>query len=384
MKRETLKMVSLFSGIGGLDTGLHDIGFNPLFCSELDKNAAKTLKYWLSSKNIKAEFSSDVTSVEPKNLMKSLGLLPGELDLLAGGPPCQAFSLIGKRGSLEDERGILLFEMARYASVFLPKVIMIEQVRGLISACCLNNERGGVLKILTDKLECLGYKIKYKIVRAADYGVAQLRDRVLVVASREKEFIFPEPSHSPSIDNGKQNAFNIFDSQHDPYLTVFDAIGDLPNPVLKGEHEEIPSHVDVTPRRDRERIHGVPEGDYLARQLHLPEEQRRTLNPKKDTTKFRRLTWNEPSLTLRGGEVFYHPTHDRYLTPRECMRLHGFRDDHLLFGPIRGRSGSVRDLDQHRLVANAVPPPLAKAIGSAILNQFFKMRPDAIKQSLAS
>jgi len=383
MKNKPLKMISLFSGIGGLDAGLHDVGFSPLFCSELDENAAKTLRNWLSSKKIVAEFASDVTSIEPEKLMRTLGLSPGELDLLAGGPPCQAFSLIGKRRSLNDERGILLFEMARYASAFLPKVILIEQVRGLISACCLDMERGGVLRILIEKLECLGYKIKYKIVRAADYGVAQLRDRVLIIASQEKEFNFPEPSHKPS-GNSRSN-LDIFGSLKSPYLTVFDVIGDLPKPVLKGEKEEIPNHVDVTPSRDRERIHGVPEGDYLARQLHLPEQQRRMLNPKKDTTKFRRLAWNEPSLTLRGGEVFYHPTQDRYLTPRECMRLHGFRDDHLLFGPIRGRTGSVRDLDQHRLVANAVPPPLAKAIGSAILTQFFEINAySPIKRRVAS
>lgn len=141
MKNKPLKMISLFSGIGGLDAGLHDVGFSPLFCSELDENAAKTLRNWLSSKKIVAEFASDVTSIEPEKLMRTLGLSPGELDLLAGGPPCQAFSLIGKRRSLNDERGILLFEMARYASAFLPKVILIEQVRGLISACCLDMER---------------------------------------------------------------------------------------------------------------------------------------------------------------------------------------------------------------------------------------------------
>jgi len=79
---------------------------------------------------------------------------------------------------------------------------------------------------------------------------------------------------------------------------------------------------------------------------------------------------DSPTLTLRGGEAFYHPTADRYLTPREYLRIHGFPDDHILLGPIRGRSGNVRDLDQHRLVANAVPPPLAKALGEAIAAQF--------------
>src|ERR1017187_10150946 len=88
---------------------------------------------------------------------------------------------------------------------------------------------------------------------------------------------------------------------------------------------------------------------------------------KKDKTKFRRLSRNEPSITLRGGEAFYHPVEDRYLTPREYMRLHGYPDDYLLKGPIRGRTGTVRNLDQHWQVANSVPPPVAKYIAEAIL-----------------
>jgi DNA (cytosine-5)-methyltransferase 1 len=90
------------------------------------------------------------------------------------------------------------------------------------------------------------------------------------------------------------------------------------------------------------------------------------LDPEKDTTKFRRMSWSKPALTLRGGEAFYHPFENRYLTPREYMRLHGFPDSHMLFGPIRARTGTVRDLDQHRLVANAVPPSLAHAVGAQI------------------
>jgi len=125
------------------------------------------------------------------------------------------------------------------------------------------------------------------------------------------------------------------------------------------------NHVDITPGRDRIRIHGVPEGSHLAAQLHLPAEQQCKLT-KKDTTKFRGLSRDEPALTLRGGEIFYHPTEDRYLTPREYLRIHGYPDDYRLRGPIRGRSGTFRYLDQHRQVANSVPPPVAKCIAEAI------------------
>ena len=125
------------------------------------------------------------------------------------------------------------------------------------------------------------------------------------------------------------------------------------------------SHVDVTPLRDRERISYVPEGSYLAAQTHIGTDIRGNLMPK-DTTKYLRLDRTKPSNTLRCGEIFFHPTANRYLTPREYMRIHGYGDDYKLLGPIRSRTGSVKDLDQHRQVANSVPPPLAYAMGKSI------------------
>lgn len=144
-----------------------------------------------------------------------------------------------------------------------------------------------------------------------------------------------------------------------------DALTELPAPTLKGAEPIDPNHVDVTPERDRERISRVPEGDWLARQLHLPPELRCNLT-RKDTTKYRRLHRSAPSLTLRRGEIHYHPVEDRYLTPREYLRIHGYPDWFTLFGPIRSRTGTVRDLDQHRQVANSVPPPLARVVADRI------------------
>ena len=131
-------------------------------------------------------------------------------------------------------------------------------------------------------------------------------------------------------------------------------------------YERLDSHVDVTPERDRERIAQVPEGAHLAAQTHLDKELRCNLTSK-DTTKYLRLHRKRPANTLRCGEIFYHPTEDRYLTPREYMRIHGYHDDYILKGPIRSRTGTVKNLDQHRQIANSVPPPLAKILGSQIL-----------------
>lgn len=365
-------LVSLFSGIGGLDEGLHQAGFAPLFCAELDKNAHTTLQDWCNRRNVSPILERDINEVDPRELMSNLGLKAGELDLLAGGPPCQAFSLIGHRKSMDDHRGLLLFKMVEFARVFKPKAVMIEQVKGLLSAKGIDGTPGSALKQVVSELTDLGYQVSYRVLRAADFGVPQLRDRVFIVGIKSKSlFIFPEQSHCSPADLQKQAT--LFESLQ-PYLTLADVISDLPSPVTKDATPQISNHVDITPPRDKERINGVPEGECLARQIHLPAEQRQRLNPEKDTTKFRRLSWSLPSLTLRGGEAFYHPNDNRYLTPREYLRIHGFSDDHVLHGPIRARSGNVRDLDQHRLVANAVPPPLAKAVGVAIYHQLFHKR----------
>ncbi len=130
-----------------------------------------------------------------------------------------------------------------------------------------------------------------------------------IVALRDVgPFRFPLPTHSaPSA------ALSLFSLPS--YRTVGEVLAGLPPPVEKNGHVPEDSHIDVTPTGDRSRIHGVPEGSHLAGSLHLPAEQRQQLT-KKDTTKFRRLSRYEPSLTLRCGEIFYHPIEDRYLTPR--------------------------------------------------------------------
>lgn len=356
-------LVSFFSGIGGLDEGLHQAGFYPLFLCEIDPNARASLRRWLDQKCVGSKIAENINDIESRNLANTLGLLPGELDLLAGGPPCQSFSLIGKRKSLSDARGLLLFKMIEFAKHLKPKAVLIEQVKGLLSAKGSDGRKGSAVAFVLNELEKLGYNVDLRVLRAADYGVAQLRDRVFILAMRgASKVIWPKQTHY-DWQNGQRQMFG------DKYLTLRDVIGDLPTPVARGEIPAIANHIDVTPQRDRQRICGVPEGQCLAKQLHLPKDQRQRLNPKKDTTKFRRLAWNLPALTLRGGETFYHPTEDRYLTPREYLRIHGYSDSRVLCGPIRARSGTFRNLDQHRQIANSVPPPVAYQLGRAIVDQ---------------
>lgn len=357
-----LTAFSIFSGAGGMDIGVMQAGFEILACIELDHNCCDTLRENIKRENRETKvYEGDIRTFSPKSIMNDLSIKEGHIDLLFGGPPCQAFSQIGKQLSLQDDRGMLLYQVLRYAEALKPHAIMMEQVKGLLTAKDLNGNPGGVFNSFIEKLEALGYVPKWKVMLAAEYGVPQLRERVILVATRKPNgFVFPSPTHaSPERCSG---LFALL-----PYVTVGDVINDLEEPLQKTDTSTIPdnSHYDVTPKRDRERIHGVPEGKNLSSQLQLPIEQRGRLT-KKDTTKFLRLNRSKPSNTLRGGEIFYHPIADGYLTPREYMRIHGFPDDYVLRGPIRGRTGTVKDLDQHRQVGNAVPPPLAKSVALQI------------------
>jgi DNA (cytosine-5)-methyltransferase 1 len=355
------KALSLFSGAGGMDVGVKQAGFEIVGCVEFDPYACETLRANISQENLHTKvFEEDVRKIDPAVLMKDLGLKAGELDLLCGGPPCQAFSQIGKRHSIKDERGLLLFEMVRFAEIFKPRSILIEQVKGLLSAKDENDKVGGVFDHLISRLENLGYVPKWKVVNAAEYGVPQLRQRVFIVATlKPNGFQFPVPTHG-----SPKKATPLFSLL--PFVTVGDVIMDLGKPYKQNGFIPENSHLDVTPDGDKFRMNGVPEGSHLSAQTHLPKEQIRNLT-KKDTTKFKRLSRQEPSNTLRCGEIFFHPKENRYLTPREYMRIHGYPDSYILRGPIRGRSGRVRHLDQHRQIANSVPPPIARLLAEEIL-----------------
>lgn len=272
-------------------------------------------------------------------------LKPGELALLHGGPPCQPFSQIGKRGGVNDPRGQLAFQMVRFAEVLRPAAVLIEQVPKFLDSWAANGMT--VLDVLTEEFWRIGYRLRATVMDATDYGVPQKRKRAIIVAVAEgQEFEFPlVGERRPS--------------------TVGEAISDLPEAVLPGREPLVPNHIDVTPPRDRYRISFVAEGEWLSKARDAPPDVVQRLTPK-DSTKFRRLHRDLPSLTLRCGEALYHPVEDRYLTPREAARIQGFPDTHVFVGPIRRRVGTVRDLDQHRQVANAVPPPLARSVSATV------------------
>jgi DNA (cytosine-5)-methyltransferase 1 len=143
---------------------------------------------------------------------------------------------------------------------------------------------GGVYASLITKLEALGYRPKMRVIKAAEYGVAQMRQRVFIVSTSEEfRFEFPDPTHA----DPKHHSHSL--SPMSPYVSCKDALRGLGKPLPHGSEQPDNGHLDITPAGDRRRIHAVSEGSHLAREIHLPADQSCNLS-KKDTTKFRRLS----------------------------------------------------------------------------------------------
>ena len=337
-----LKALSLFSGAGGLDIGVSQAKFQNVCSVEFDPHCVSTLRRNGRGKTV---WQVDIRALDPERMADTLDLQPGDLHLLHGGPPCQPFSQMGKQYGVSDPRGSLVFEMLRFAAALRPAAILIEQVPRFLQAPV--TETASMQDILSEEFYNIGYDVHTQILDATHYGVAQRRKRAVIVC----------------LPHGAQFEFPLGELMAAP--TVGDAISDLPPAVPVNETPLAPNHIDVTPKRDRERISYVPEGSWLSKVADAPPDIIQKLT-RKDTTKFRRLDRHSQSLTLRCGEALYHPVEDRYITPREAARLQGFPDNYILEGPIRRRTGVVPNLDQHRQVANAVPPPLACAVANNI------------------
>ena len=337
--------LSLFAGAGGLDIGVDQAGFKTVCSLELDRHCVSTLR---RNARKKQTWQVDVRVLDPTKVGEVLGVKRGELALLHGGPPCQAFSQIGKQRGLEDVRGRLVFEMVRFADALRPSAVLMEQVPRFLMTPVAGDSN--MKDMLSEQFYRIGYDLHACVMDASHYDIPQKRKRAIIVCVQQgSDFKFPIPETIPRIP------------------TVGEVIGSLPNAVPFGAPPEAPNHVDITPERDRKRIAYVPEGAWLSKVTTAPPSIVRGLS-RKDSTKFRRLARNLPSLTIRCGETLYHPTEDRYLTPRETARIQGFPDSFIFEGPVRRRTGVVADLDQHRQVANAVPPPLARVVAKKVAN----------------
>lgn len=212
MKKKQPTAISLFSGAGGMDIGFSQAGFRVLACVEIDSACCQTLEVNLPRYTTVVE--KDVRDVSGDELLDICGLERGQVDCLFGGPPCQSFSLAGKRQGLDDERGQLVGEFIRLVHEIQPKSFVMENVKGMATW-----GGGAVLDYIEDRLanpdsdrQNSVYSVTHQVLNAANYGVPQIRNRIFIVGNRlDKEFIWPTATHAP-VKNGKKQHNNVGDA----------------------------------------------------------------------------------------------------------------------------------------------------------------------------
>ena len=337
--REHRRTLSLFSGAGGMDLGVSLAGFRNLLAVERDEHCAASLR---ANAGRKLVWQTDVRALDPSIVLRLLGMQAGELALLHGAPPRHDGAKASSRAQAGDAP---VLEMVRFAEQMRPQCVLIEQAPSALGSWLTGDRR--VVGELHRRFEALGYDLHVELLDAGVAGVSQTRVRAVLVA----------------VPSGF--AFDLTIPAAEGAETVAGAWQGLPDPAVRGGWISLANHVDVTPPRARKRIRHVPEGSWLSKVVDAPEAIRGKLGAK-DTTKFRRLARDAPSPTLFAGEIFFHPTEDRYITPREAARLQGFPDTYVFHGPIGRRTSASASFDQHRQVAEATPPPFAKALASKI------------------
>ncbi|MCO8256749.1 DNA cytosine methyltransferase [Haladaptatus sp. AB618] len=434
--------IDLFCGAGGLTQGLRSAGFDVRWAIDNDAAAVETYRRNHGDHVIEA----DIRESEPAT--DGPDIEPGALDLVAGGPPCPSFSTIGraKLGSLEDrsakedDRNVLYQDFLRYVDYFEPTAFVMENVPGLLSDTALietgtiqqslltdsashRNPVGRetpVPEIILEEMEALGYHADWEVVDSADYGVPQHRKRVFFIGIRDEGDLpkldqwkthrepkteqeremqirkgpsaFKESSQTTFGTEPAISQFDANDTSRQPYLTVADAIMDLPPvspggemPPKKATEYTLPP---VSPYQ--EWLRDIPEDEEWDDQVlrnhscrwhnHLDlsiykllghgvgwtiGDVSQELQPYRDDVfpdKYKKQDPTRPASTIlahiqKDGHMFIHPTEARSLTVREAARLQSFRDSYWL---PESRTNA------YRLVGNAVPPRLGHAVGHAI------------------
>jgi len=335
-----LKLVSLFSGCGGLDLGFENAGFTRVWANDFDADAQAVYR-----KNLGEIDGRDILTVHEDEIP--------ECDILTAGFPCQPFSNAGNRKGVHDSRGMLYKECLRIINAKMPKVIVFENVKGLLSTKYIDGR--ALPDVIIDDLSSMngiGYDVVYRLINASDYGVPQNRQRVFFVGVRKDlgiKFEFPEKQSKEKLS--------------------LKYILDIPRNVSNQEHWAFsPQALDM--------INHIPEGgswknvpyEYLA-----PRFQKIRDNMKKyhSPNFYRRFSRNEICGTMTASAQpencgIIHPTENRRFTIREVARIQTFPDTFQFI------SDSPRDITaMYKVLGNAVPVNLAQSIASAIMRQVF-------------
>lgn len=317
-----LTCIELFSGAGGMALGFENSGFETVQLVEWDKDAVATLRQNRPEWDV---VHADVAKVDFKQHHN-------QIDVVAGGFPCQAFSYAGNGKGFEDTRGTLFFEFARCINEVRPKIALGENVRGLIE-----HDGGRTLKTMVSVLQDLGYRVEFRLLRAQFFDVPQKRERLFIIGIRQ------------DIDRP-----HLFPKERDYTLSLREALTDCP-----------PSDGAKYPEKKRKILELIPPGgywkdlpadlqvEYMGGSLHLAGGK---------TGMARRLDWDEPSLTLTCSPAQKqtercHPSETRPLSIREYARIQTFPDDWQFSGSIAS---------QYKQIGNAVPVNLGYHIGRTL------------------
>ena len=392
MSKPYYTVVSLFSGAMGLDIGLKSTGrFKLLACVEKEKVFCDTIRANVQNGNLPPKlviFEGDIKGLTPDDLMKRLGLKPGELDLLVGGPPCQSFSTAGKRGTVQDSRGTLIWDYLRFVKAIQPKYFIMENVRGLLSAATkhrpiaerpelggarlqFEEKPGSVVRAFAEELRNDSgnpYHLDVFEVNAVNYGAPQLRERVLFIGNRYNRVVdFPNPTHGAGADTAHLEDQLDFLQKSAP-LQSWRTLGEA----LSGLQETNPVLVNFSPRKKRY-LSLVPQGGNW-RCLPVPlqkESMGKAWHAKGGRSGWwRRLSFDLPCPTLvtlpnHASTALCHPTEVRALTVREYARIQEFPDNWLFVG---------KPGQQYTQIGNAVPTRLGKIAGETVARHLDKTR----------
>ncbi|NJK39015.1 MAG: DNA cytosine methyltransferase [Oscillatoriales cyanobacterium RM2_1_1] len=344
----------------GLDLGLEQAGIAVLLASEIDKFARLTIQH----NRPNCPLIGDLRDYSALDILAIAGLKTDEdLDLIVGGPPCQAFSTAGKRKGFNDERGNVFLKFLDLITEIRPRYAVIENVRGLLSAPLSHRPHsqrgpgfpplqpeekpGGALRHVIQRLEAQGYGVSFNLYNSANFGTPQIRERIVILCHRDgEELPYLEPSHS-----------GIGQYRLPPWSTFQVAVADLP--------PDCHDHINFPERRLQYYKLLKPGQNWrsLPFELQLEAMGKAFYSGGGRTGFFRRLAWDTPSPTLvthpaMPATDLAHPCLDRPLSIQEYKRIQQFPDDWLIAGGT---------LDQYKQLGNAVPVGLGAAIGRLIL-----------------
>lgn len=388
MAQKKYTVVSLFSGGLGLDLGLEQSGrFRVVACIEKEHACCETIRANLNAGRLDPSLKvieGDISQISPTQVLEAIGLQAGEVDLLTGGPPCQSFSTAGKRGTVQDPRGTLLWQYLRFVEAIQPRFFLMENVRGLLSAALRHRpiarrpekggpplerdeEPGSVIRLFASDLQKIndcGYHMDCFEVNAVNYGAPQLRERALFIGNRFNAVSnFPDPTHGAPTSAASRQA-TLFPEEHLlPWTTLGDAIGSLiaENPII----------MDFSARK-KGFLRLVPPGSNWR---SLPVEIQKESMGKAWFAKggrsgwWRRLSFDLPCPTLvtmpnHAGTSLCHPTEVRALTLQEYARIQEFPDDWEFCGKTQ---------EKYAQAGNAVPVRLGKVAGEAIASELDRL-----------